>query len=148
MGVWLWFILYYGRPIGQAIIFCSCGFFLSFFFCLKRRLTKLGTTFGSLLSWYTIHTFSGALALNGILPGAKFTTRPSLVFSYWQRYCTVLEQWASTKLCGVEKGREITELLLLVCATYIPQGSHHVWHRPSGPTPHSSFIFDRFRVLA
>jgi len=27
-------------------------------------------------------TFSGALAPNGILPGAKFTFRPSLAFSY------------------------------------------------------------------
>jgi len=24
-------------------------------------------------------------------------------FAYWQRYCTVLQQWASAKLCGVEQ---------------------------------------------
>ena len=38
-----------------------------------------------------------------ILPGAKFTLRPpSLALSYWQRYCTALEQWARDKLCAVE----------------------------------------------
>jgi len=31
---------------------------------------------------YTIYSFSGALAPDGILPGAKFTLRPSLAFSY------------------------------------------------------------------
>jgi len=35
-----------------------------------------------LLGWYTIYTFSDALAPDGILPGAKFTLRPSLAFSY------------------------------------------------------------------
>jgi len=48
----------------------------------QRRLTKLCTTFGRLLRWYTIYTFSGALAPNGILPCAVFTLRPSLAFSY------------------------------------------------------------------
>jgi len=27
---------------------------------------------------------------------------PSLAASYWQRYCTTVEQWARAKLCGVE----------------------------------------------
>ena len=27
---------------------------------------------------------------------------PSLALSYWQRYCTAVEQWARAKLCGVE----------------------------------------------
>ena len=40
---------------------------------------------------------------NGILPGAKFSLRPpSLALSYWQRYCTAIEQWARAKLCGIE----------------------------------------------
>jgi len=38
--------------------------------------------FGRLLRWYTLYTFSGDLAPDGILPGAKFTLRPSLAFSY------------------------------------------------------------------
>ena len=44
--------------------------------------TKLCTMFGCLLGWYTIYTFSWALALDGILQHAKFTLRPSLAFSY------------------------------------------------------------------
>jgi len=38
--------------------------------------------FARLLRWYTMHTFSGALAPDGILLGAKFTLHPSLAFSY------------------------------------------------------------------
>ena len=38
--------------------------------------------FGRLLGWYTIHRFSGDLASDIILPGAKFTLRRSLAFSY------------------------------------------------------------------
>jgi len=38
--------------------------------------------FGHLLGWYVIYTFSEPLAPDGILPGAKFTLRPSLVFSF------------------------------------------------------------------
>jgi len=35
-----------------------------------------------ILDWYTIYTFSGAFDPKRILPGAKFTFRPSLAFSY------------------------------------------------------------------
>jgi len=48
----------------------------------QRRSIKLCAMFGRLLGWYAIYTISGALAPNGILPGAKFTLRPSLSFSY------------------------------------------------------------------
>jgi len=48
----------------------------------RRRSTKLCTMFGRLLGWYTTYTFLGLLPPNGILPGAKFTLRPSLAFSY------------------------------------------------------------------
>ena len=48
----------------------------------QRRSTKLCMMFGRLLGWYTIYTFSAAFAPNGILPGATFTLRPSLAFSY------------------------------------------------------------------
>ena len=47
-----------------------------------RRPTKLCTIFCRLLGWYTIYTFLGAFASDGILPGSKFTLRPSLSFSY------------------------------------------------------------------
>jgi len=48
----------------------------------QRRSTKLHDVWPRLLGWCTIYTFLGALASNGILPGAKFTLRPSLAFSY------------------------------------------------------------------
>jgi len=47
-----------------------------------QRSAKLCTMFGRLLSWYTIYTFSVALARDGILPDAKFTLRPSPAFFY------------------------------------------------------------------
>jgi len=50
---------------------------------IQQRSTKLCTLFGHLRHWYTIYTFSGALApSNRILPGEKFTLRPSLALSY------------------------------------------------------------------
>jgi len=55
------------------------------FYCTnvaQWRSPKLCTMFGRLLGWYTICTFLGALAPNRILPGAKFTLRPSLAFFY------------------------------------------------------------------
>jgi len=40
------------------------------------------------LRYYTIYTFSEALAPDRILPSAIFTLRPSLAFSYIVSYCT------------------------------------------------------------
>jgi len=37
--------------------------------------------FGRPLGWYNMYTFSGALAPDGILPGAKFTLRPQVLRS-------------------------------------------------------------------
>jgi len=39
-------------------------------------------------------------------------------FSSWQRYGTVVQLWASAKLCGVEQRAQ--------GATYIRQGDHHI----------------------
>ena len=48
----------------------------------QRRSTKLCTIFGRLLGWYTVYIhFPGRLTLNGILPAAKFTLRPTFVCS-------------------------------------------------------------------
>jgi len=47
-----------------------------------RRPTKLCTVFDRLLGCYTIYTFWGLLSPDGILPGANFTLRSSLAFSY------------------------------------------------------------------
>jgi len=48
----------------------------------QRRSTKPCMMFGRLLGLYTMYTFWGLLPSNGILLGAIFTLRPSLVFSY------------------------------------------------------------------
>jgi len=53
----------------------------------RRRSTEANQTLHDvcrLLGWCTMYrpTFSGLLPRNGILPGAKFTLRPSLAFSY------------------------------------------------------------------
>jgi len=70
----------------------------------QQKATKPRTMFGRFLDWYTIYTFSAAVAnlpRNGILPGAEFILRPAtLAVSCWQR--TALEQWARAKLCGFE----------------------------------------------
>jgi len=59
--------------------------------------------FGRYLAGRLYIYFRRLLLRNGILPGAKFTLRPpSLALSYWQRYCTVVEQWARAKLCDIE----------------------------------------------
>ena len=57
--------------------------------------------------WYTIFTFSGVLAPDGILQ--NFILCPCLAFSlHWQCYCTALQQLlASAKLCGVVQGMEL-----------------------------------------
>jgi len=64
----------------------SAGFVSWLCYCTdvaQWRSTKLCTMFGRLLGWYTIYIF-GLLPPNGILPGAKFTLRPTLVFSYFR----------------------------------------------------------------
>jgi len=64
--------------------------------------------FGRLLGWYAIYTRSGALA-----PWRNFArckvhfTSMSCVLLYWQRYCTVLQQPALAKLCGVVQGMKL-----------------------------------------
>ena len=71
----------------------------------RRRSTEANQTLhGVWPSTSRLHyTFWQLLPRNGILPGAKFSLHPPiLALSYWQRYCTALEQWARAKLCGVE----------------------------------------------
>ena len=59
----------------------------------ERTSTKLRTMFGCLLGWFTIYAFSGALAPNRFLTGAKFTLRPSLALSY---ICSVTARHSSS----------------------------------------------------
>jgi len=76
----------------------------------RRRSTEVNQTLhdvwpSRLPGWHTIYTFSGALAPNGILPGAKFSLRPSFAFSYIGSVTArpALAQWASAKLCRVQQ---------------------------------------------
>jgi len=70
----------------------------------QRRSTKLCTMFGRLLVWYTIHTFSGLLSLNGILLSAKFTLRLSLSFSSIGSVTTRHTSIRRQPNCGVVEG--------------------------------------------
>ena len=72
------------------------------------RPTKLCTMFGRLLGWYTVYTFSGALA-----PLRNFATckihfaSKSCVLLYWQRYFTALQQRPPAELWDVVQGMEL-----------------------------------------
>jgi len=74
---------------------------------------------GRLLGWY-----------NGILPGAKFTVRPSLAFS-----CIgSVTAWHSSSGCQpnfVAWYSEWNYGTFADGATYIRLGGHHVEHRPT-----------------
>jgi len=78
---------------------------------------------------HCIH-FSRLWPPDGILPGAKFTLRPSLAFSYTGSVAarhsssgreSNFAAWYKEWNCGT----------FVEGATYIRQGSHHVWHRPT-----------------
>jgi len=58
----------------------------------QREPTKLCTMFGRLLGWYTIYTFSGALAPQWNFAWCKvhFASK-SCALLYWHHYCTALE---------------------------------------------------------
>ena len=88
--------------------------------CLFQRLLRLGfiTTATSLngsqpnfsqclaLTWagrLYIYIFGGRCSVTEFCQVENsHCVLPSLVLSYWQRYCTAVEQWARAKLCGVE----------------------------------------------
>jgi len=52
------------------------------------------------LGWYTIYyIFYGSSDLSEFLPGAKFTLRPTVAFSYKNvTACTGLELWACVRV--------------------------------------------------
>ena len=87
----------------------------------QRRLTKLCTMFGCLLGWYTIYIFGGSCPLT-FRPSLACPTLAALLLG------TRVVGTGQTLWHGTRKG--ITELSFLVCATYIPQGGHHVGHQP------------------
>jgi len=74
-----------GRPSVLLDYGCCWHFKRCYRYCSdvdQRKSTKLCTILGRLLGWYTMYTFWGLLRPYGILPGAEFTLRPSLAFSY------------------------------------------------------------------
>jgi len=82
------------------------------------------------MGWYTIYTFLGAFAPDGILPGAKFTLRPSLVF------CYIGSVTARHFSSGREPNfaawyKEWNYGTFAEGATYIRLGCHYVGHRPT-----------------
>jgi len=70
------------------------------------RPTKLCTMFGHLLGWYTIYTFSGALALTEFCQ-VQNSLCVQVLRLYWQCHCTALQQRISAKLCCVVQGMEL-----------------------------------------
>jgi len=73
---------------------------------VQRKSTKLCTTFGRLLGWYTIYGFRGLLPTNGILPGAEFTLRPSLALSYIGSVTARHSSSGRQPNCGVVSSRD------------------------------------------
>jgi len=74
--------------------------------------------------------FRGLLSPDRILPGAKFTLRPSLAFSY------IGSVTARHSISGSQPNfaawyKEWNYLTFAEGATYIRQGGHHVGHRPT-----------------
>jgi len=61
--------------------------------------------------------FRGALAVwwNFARCKIEFTSK-SCVLLYWQHYCTVLQQWAWAKLCGMVQGMELPNF----CRGHLP----------------------------
>jgi len=90
---------------------------------------KLCMMFGCLLGCYTIYTFSGALAPDRILPGAKFTLRPSLAFSYISSV-TARHSSSGRQPNFAAWYKEWKYGTFEEDATYIRQGGHHVGHWP------------------
>jgi len=63
--------------------------------------------FGSLLGWYTTYSFWRLLPPGGILPGAKFTLRPTLVFSYIASVTARHSSSGRQPNCDVVQGMEL-----------------------------------------
>ena len=92
----------------------STGFASCLRYCsdvAQWKSTKLCTMIGCLLIWYTIYTFSEALAPDRILPGAKFSLRPSLAFSYIGSVTARHSGSGRQPVCGVVQGMELQNFL-------------------------------------
>jgi len=77
-----------------------------------------------------VYTFSGALAPDRILPGAKFTLRPSLAFSYIGSV-TARHTSSGRQPNFAAWFKEWNYRTFAEGVTYIRQGGHHVGHWPT-----------------
>jgi len=74
----------------------------------QRTPTKRCKMFGRLLGWYTIYTFSGAVAALRKFAMCKiYIASKSCTLLYCSRCCTALEQRPSAKLCGAVQGMKL-----------------------------------------
>jgi len=99
----------------------------------QRKSTKLCTMFGRLLSWYTICTFLGALAPNGILPGATFTLRSSLPFSCFGSVSLLHGTGASNAMSPVPRPTSVPRGILIHPAVWLQQTWAENWARAVPP---------------
>jgi len=83
-----------------------------------------------LMGWYTVYTFLGALAPNGIMPAAKFTLHQSLAFSCIG-IVTARHSSNGRQPNFVAWYMEWNYGTFAEGATYIRLGGHHVGHRHS-----------------
>jgi len=86
--------------------------------------------FGHLLGWHTTYTFSAALDPDRILPGAKFTLRPSIAFWYIGSV-TARHSSSGRQPNFAAWYKEWTYRTFADGAIYIQQGGHHVGHWPT-----------------
>ena len=92
-------------------------------------------------SVYYIH-FGGLLPLDGILPGAKFTSRPSLAFSYIVSATARHSNSGRQPNCGVVQGMELRKFRRWH-HLYLAAGAAIMW----GIGPHSSFRYTSVTVI-
>jgi len=91
----------------------------------QRSSTKLCTMFGRLLGWYTVYTFWGLLLLIEF-----YQVQISLCVEVLRSILAALLH--GTRAVGISQTlRRGTEVSLLACAIYIPQGGHHVGYGPT-----------------
>ena len=122
---------------------------------LQRRLsteaTKLCTMFGRLLGCYTIIHFSGLLPRDGILPGAKFTLRPSLAFFYTGSVTArPSSNGRQPNFVALSRGRQVYSAgrpsrwvlahILLVYVSMCAYRMHTVFQKTPPPYCHHSFV--------
>jgi len=131
-------------PLAAEIVSGVCGILANFNgfrvlpSLLQRRRSReanqtLHAVYNSSLLAGTLYTLSGALALDGILCGAKFTLYPSLAFSYVAALGLLHVRHSNSRRQPnfATPYREWNYGTFAEVATYIRLGGYHVGHRPT-----------------